>query len=369
MAVRRRSGVRADPLAGPRRRPLYDPRALDALATDPAKVEALAAIVAERQAWLADSLDRYGAVNHLRKANPSCVVVVDMVKSTEMKEQQTQATWLSSLGWMYDTVTAIATEAVPNVDVKYLGDGIMLVFDTDHTTAAVNIAIRIQEAITAASQGIDGAKGVIDFTCSIGISTGEVVGFTTPSGSPDYVGVIVDKAFRLCSAANAKAIWVDTATLGAANTTKITSIFGKAISRAPDQYQGDPQKAPLKGFDHLVAYHEILWDQQLYGVKSATVSAIPDRLRVARPTGLTTPQNTAAPRQAKTERHRGEVTCWRPDKSFGFVRDPLTGEDFHFTPNNLVYPDDTEKLALGKEIAFVAIDSEDSARSGRPSPC
>jgi class 3 adenylate cyclase/cold shock CspA family protein len=302
------------------------------------------------------------------------IVVVDVIDSTAMKEQQAEVTWLNSLGWMYDTVTDIAKKAVPDVAVKYLGDGIMLVVGTDHTTEAVNLAIQVQEAITEAGESNGGGRGVIDFTCSVGISTGAVVGFTTPSGGPDYVGVVVDKAFRLCSAANAKAIFADIATLGAANTMRIRSVFGAAVNRSSDQYQGEVQKAPLKGFHEPVSYHEVAYGQQLYGVKSASVTASTDRLRAAntdRPRAANTdrprdvpavsatpPRHTARPAgkpAGKPERCRGVVRHWDPDQGFGFIHDPLTGEEFHFHPKLLAYPDDAEKLTPNKEVAFIAI--------------
>jgi class 3 adenylate cyclase/cold shock CspA family protein len=287
------------------------------------------------------------------------VIVVDVIDSTAMKEHQPEVTWLNSLGWMYDVVTEIATSAVPDVLVKYLGDGIMLVVGTDHTTDAVNLAIRVQEAITEAGKGSGGAKGVIDFTCSVGISTGEVVGFTTPSGSPDYVGAVVDKAFRLCSHANAQAIFVDTATVGAANTMRIASEFGKVIKRTSDQYTGEVQKALLKGFREPIGYMELLWGQQLYGVKSASVTASTDRLRPT-PTTNPIPAHTLPTNRptGKAERHHGAVTYWNADKGFGFVRDPRAGEEFHFTVRLLAYPEDAEKLTENKEVAFVAIDAQ-----------
>lgn len=296
------------------------------------------------------------------------VVAIDMADSTAMKEQQPQATWLNSLGWMYDTVCGIALEAVPNGDIKYLGDGIMWVVDTDHTTAAVNAVIQIQEAIDKAGKGSGGAKGLIDFTCSAGISTGDVVGFTTPGGSPDYVGTVVDKAFRLCGAASPRAIFVDTPTLGAANMMRIRSSFGSAIGRTSDQYQGDVQRAPLKGIDQPVAYHEILWSQQLYGVKSATMTASADRLRSV-PTSQV-PRRADGPAPATsgpgvTERHRGEITFWRPDKEFGFARDPISGEDFHVSARLFVYRDDVRKMTVGREIAFVALGANDGDKQRR----
>lgn len=291
------------------------------------------------------------------------VATIDIAGSTAWKEQQPQATWLSSLGFFYDNATAIAVESAPDVVVKYLGDGIMFVFDADHTTEAVNAVIRIQEVVNEQSKGSGGAKGAIDFACSAGISTGEVVRFVTPGGHVDFVGTVVDKAFRLCAAASAKAIFVDTPTLGAANMIRISSTFGRAIGRTSDQYQGDVQRAVLKGFDQPVNYHEILWDQQLYGVKSSTVTASTDRLRVV--------ASSAAPRSSEAsaggpprgmERHRGDITTWRPDRDFGFVRDPISGEDFHFTRRHLVYSDDVAKLSPGREVAFVAVGSLDGSK-------
>jgi class 3 adenylate cyclase/cold shock CspA family protein len=283
------------------------------------------------------------------------VASVDMVGATATKESQPQATWLNSLGWLYDRVNGILADVVPDAVVKYLGDGIMFVVDTDRTTEAVNAAIQIQEAINKASQGTGDAAGVVDFACSIGISTGEVVEFLSPHDNLDFVGTVVDKAFRLCAAANAKAIFIDTTTLGAANMIRIAARLGSALGWQPDQYQGDVQRAVLPGFVQPVAYHEIKWDQQLYGVKSETVTASTERLRpaVTRSTPAVGTAGRAVPRTV--ERHRGEITNWRADRGFGFVRDPATGEDFHFSSRLLVYPDDTEKLAPGREVTFAAV--------------
>ena len=123
---------------------------------------------------------------------------------------------------------------------------------------------------------------MVEMTCSIGISSGEIIGSTTPGGAQDFVGAEVDKAFRLCSAANANAIFVDRATLGAANTSRFKSRVGNALGWTREQYLGDTQRTTLKGFAAAVAYHELKWDYQLYGVASAEVTANTDRLSVAR---------------------------------------------------------------------------------------
>jgi class 3 adenylate cyclase/cold shock CspA family protein len=291
------------------------------------------------------------------------IVVVDVNGSTAMKETQPQAAWLPTIGWWYDIVTELAHATVPSVVIKYLGDGIMLVFDVDQATDAVNAAMQIQEAIRDAGRGTGGAMGMVKVTCSVGISSGEVIGFTTPAGGLDFVGAQVDKAFRLCSAANENAIFVDTQTLGAANVTRFNSRVGAALGWASDQYLGDPQKVTLKGFGQPVAYHEIKWDHQLYGVASSEVTASTDRLRPVS-SGRTPAADAASSSAPRTvERHSGEVTCWRPDKGFGFIRDTHSGESFWFCPRRLVYPDSAENLALGMDVAFVAVGTADGKRS------
>lgn len=298
------------------------------------------------------------------------ILFTHQVGSTAAKEQQPEANWLPALGWFYDTVTAIAMSADETVEIKYLDEGIMISFDSDHATDAVNVAVRIQEAINDAHQGRTGAKGTIDFNCSIGISTGSVVSFVTPTGSRDFVGTVVDKARGLCDAASPKAVFVDRATASAANVMRIRSRIGDALGRAPEQYQGDVQRAPLKGFDQPVDYYEILWDQQLHGFKSEAVTRSADRMRVAAAQATTTTPATATrPTAARTvgapphgrgqstpeERHVGEVTCWRREANFGFVRDERTGEDFYFRTSHLVYPEDaTADLNVGATVAFVA---------------
>jgi class 3 adenylate cyclase len=299
------------------------------------------------------------------------VVFIDQVGSTAMKEQQPEAGWLPALGWLYDTVTAIATEADQEAGIKYLGDGIMISFDSDRATDAVNVAIRVQEAIHDANQGRTGAKGVVDFNCSVGVSTGSVVTFLTPAGSRDYVGTVVDKARRLCDAASPKAIFVDRATASAANVMKIVSRLGIALGRAPEQYQGDVQRAPLKGFDQPVEYYEIFWDQQLYGLKSEAVTRSADRMRPASATAAADGQLLVGRLAVKggntlEERHAGVVTCWKRDANFGFVKDPRTEEEFYFRASHMVYPEDAaEALALGTEVVFVASGRVDGEKKRR----
>jgi|SRR5271165_5135223 len=294
------------------------------------------------------------------------VVFIDQVGSTAMKEQQPESGWLPALGYLYDTVTTIAIRINPDAEIKYLGDGIMISFDSDRATEAVNMAIQAQEAINDANQGRAGSKGAVDFNCSVGVSTGPVVAFLTPTGSRDYVGTVVDKARRLCDAASPKGILIDRATAAAANIMRLASRVGGALGRTPEQYQGDVQRVPLKGFDQPVDYYEVFWDQQLHGLKSEGVTSSADRMR---PVVAPVPnQDLAVVRPAGKgttleERHVGEVTCWKPEANFGFIRDQRTGEDFYFRGSHMVYPEDgTESMAVGSRAVFVATGRSDNTR-------
>jgi class 3 adenylate cyclase len=281
------------------------------------------------------------------------ILVVDQVGSTALKESQPQALWLPQLGWYYDTVTGIVLTMIEDALVKYQGDGIMVVCSSDRATEAIKAAIRVQEVIKAANGSRD-TMGAVEFRVSIGIATGPVWGFVTPTGSPDYVGNVVDKAHRLCAAANPQAIFIDRSTGAAANMIRITSEVGEVFGRVPEEYQGDVQRAPLKGFARPVEYYEILWDHRVFGLKSAPVT---ESIRGAEKHTMTAdkPLTPAAPAAARAERHHGEVKVWLDDRGAGFIIDAETDEEFYFNRNSLVYPEDIEKAKTeGARLAFVA---------------
>lgn len=200
------------------------------------------------------------------------IVAIDLTGSTSMKAQQAEASWLTTYAWFFDQ---LRTTVGDGKLVKYLGDGAMAVFSEDHAAEAINWAIRIQETF-AEAQG----KHQIDSACncSIGVATGEVVEFDVFDSSgdaKDYIGTVVDKAFRLCSAANAKAIFVDTDTSDAAAMNRVTSRLGAntAPKRKVQDYLGPENSiSTMKGFSQPVLYHEIFWSDARYGVSSPFVT-------------------------------------------------------------------------------------------------
>ena len=287
----------------------------------------------------------------------------DQVGSTRMKEELPQAGWLPQLGWLYDIVSDATGKYLTAPTVKYLGDGIMVVADDDEATAMVNMAIYVQEALSDAGRAQNGAQAKINFSCTVGIATGEVVGFLTPAGTPDFVGSVVDKARRLCDAASPQAIFVDRGTEQACNMTRLTSRLGSAIGRSTGEYQGDLQRAPLKGFSGPVEYYEVLWGMQLYGLKSNTVTDTANRLQ-SRATAQSTSQPGPMVRQtggpkARSERLQGRVTSMK--EGFAFAKEGTTGEDFHLTRHRFVYGEDYDKVEVGTRLVFTSRTDHPSA--------
>jgi class 3 adenylate cyclase len=206
------------------------------------------------------TLKLYDAVMQPETNIDGTILVVDISNSTIMKEEQAEVAWLGNYAKLFDGVLSCVPES--GQIVKYLGDGIMIFFGEDRQTDAVNTAIRMQESIDYL---ID--KNIINCTCSIGIASGSFKKIPIEDDRFDYLGQVVDRAFRLCSAAMPKAIFADADTIVAANATRIHSEVGKAMKWTAREYVGNIASLQLKGFNRLVEFHEIGWARDRYGVK------------------------------------------------------------------------------------------------------
>ncbi len=252
------------------------------------------------------------------------VVAVDLANSTSMKAQHSEATWLNTYGWFFDLLT---NSNEKGTIIKYLGDGAMAVFPEESAADAINWAIKVQEGIADAQ-----AQNVVPVfcECSIGISFGDVVEFETPDRNKDYIGTVVDRAFRLCSAANAKAIFVDTDSVAAALMMKVQSRIGisTAPKRKPTDYLSPVESVTVKGFTQPVAYYEIFWGSDKYGVRPGFVTKLSQTEVTPKPA----PAEPPSLRPAKTVLWtRGVITSL--NERFGFVT--ANGEDFWFNPDYL----------------------------------
>ena len=254
------------------------------------------------------------------------IVAIDLSNSTSMKIQNPEAKWIPTYEWFFDLLGRTIDPSKGRV-VKYLGDGALAVFGEDYVADGINWAVEIQENILDAQRDVK-----IDCDCSIGMASGKVVEFQTPDGWIDYIGTVVDRAFRLCSAANSKAVFVDTVTVSAAAMTKVKSRFGTITDpqREGSDYQGSEQKITAKGFAQPIRYHEILWSSGPYGVSKEFVS---DQLQSTAPTLLPLPLETKREvPHAESEWNRGTVNMF--NGTYGFIRSG-SGEDFYFNSEYL----------------------------------
>ncbi|HLL48561.1 MAG TPA: adenylate/guanylate cyclase domain-containing protein [Longimicrobiaceae bacterium] len=278
--------------------------------------------------------------------------VVDINDSTQMKERSSEASWIPTYGWFFDLVSQVIQEEGGTV-VKYLGDGVLAVFGEDDAARAINSAIKIQEHISD-----DNESRRINLTCSIGIAYGEVAEFSTLETGSDYLGQTVDRAFRLCSAANAKAIFIDSETVSAAAMNRVQSRVGLALKRRVADYQGPTEKIAIKGFAAPVHYHEIWWAVDRYGVSTGFVT---------NETGTQAPSIAGSQRPAPPARGpelewlHGYVKRWGQNAEFGFI---TTGEeDFYFNVSYLFHS--APSLEEGKRVVFAPLDALDKGKSRR----
>ena len=109
---------------------------------------------------------------------------------------------------------------------------------------------------------------------------------------------------------------------------------------------GEAEKISVKGVPVPVAYREVMWGRQLFGIRSGFVTnstPAPDNIETL-PVLIRLPDNT---------RKVGTVKYFDTAKSFGFIVSD-DGEDFFVASSRLVYPEDVEHLTPGKRVAFIA---------------
>jgi len=282
------------------------------------------------------------------------IMFVDMQNATDAKSADVEAKWLTQTGFVYDAVVRAMLLAGAGQIVKFLGDGVMVHYGDDHTTAAINDAIAIQEAI---QRGVDAKQ--VQVAVSIGLATGELVAFDSPSGTRDYLGLTVDRASRLCAAASAQAVFVDAATVASAQMNRVLSEVGKVLRRSIEEYHGQLQRTPLKGFPEPVPYHEILWGPQYFGLKSDVMTATVGPSRPAGVIGSVAPRPvTAAAKARPPKAQRGTVKRALPDrKAFIDGDDGVT----YFTDGRYAVSGDDD-LCDGDVVWFVVLPSPGDSR-------
>jgi class 3 adenylate cyclase/cold shock CspA family protein len=226
-----------------------------------------------------------------------------VAEAASLRVREPETIWLSTYAWFLDALAE-------NVDhegsfVKAWGDGALYVFERDHAAEAINAAILIQEALTAGN-----VARKVECNATIGLAGGELVRFTTPAGSVDYVGSAVDRAVSLAGVALPKAVLADAPTLSAVAIGRVRSRAGETRQppRTPEEYIGKPQRLSLAGLPIALEFQEICWDQP----GSAPRFRVP--AIVAPNTGAVDESGALA-----GERQSGTVRRWDKKKGQGFI--------------------------------------------------
>jgi len=266
-----------------------------------------------------------------------------------MKEKETEATWLTTFGWFFDTIENHIHDSGGTI-VKYLGDGAMAFYHIDSVAKAINAAIKIQEDIDVANH-----DNTVSISCTIGISQGKMRTFKTQkNGGTDYIGNVVDKAARLSGVASPKAIFADDNTINAAVMPQVSSKRGSLSQWEAKDYIGSQQQIMLKGFSRSVKYYEIRWGDQAYGVKSQYATDI------AKETDIQTPPIPQGREREHEKTHTknkkiGTVYSLREDIGCSFIRDGLTNQEY-YTDNRFVIVGSIP-LANDAQVFFLEKDS------------
>ncbi|MFE3054820.1 adenylate/guanylate cyclase domain-containing protein [Nocardia sp. NPDC059239] len=288
---------------------------------------------------------------------------VDMRNSAGQKFEKSTMAWLSEFLKMF----RILDECRAGMQVlsvsRPMGDGGMVVVDSDHAHQLLNMGIEFMERITEAASAKDGHPiGEIDIAMSIGFATGSAFRYRLEEGGVDHLSPVCDRASRLCSAASAHAILVDGDTVDAANMRSVHSKLGIILHRTPEEYRGPRERVPLQGIPDPVEYHEIFYGASLFGLRASAVTEVTRTPRAASvssaPAGRIVVSSTTAasqppPAGAAAGQRVGRVKQWFADRGFGFITD-LAGTDFHISSRAVFYEDDVECLSSsGTEVVFL----------------
>ncbi|MEU2106369.1 cold shock domain-containing protein [Nocardia sp. NPDC019255] len=294
------------------------------------------------------------------------VAFVDMRNGAGQKFEKSTLAWLSEFLKMFRIINSCRTELTVLSVSKPEGDGVMVVVDSDHAHLLLNMCIAIMEQVTEAAAPRDGQpKGEIDISVAMGLATGKAFRYRPEEGGVDHLSPVCDRAARLCSAASAHAILVDTNTVDTANMSRVQSKLGGFLHRTPEQYRGQRERVQLKGIPDPVEYHEIFYGQTLYGLRASAVTEVTGTTRppASTPTLKTVPVSATA--TATTEQRNGKVKVWYPDRGYGFITDPA-GEDFHVSARAVFYEDDCHHLSVtGAEVVFLTAPPVTEGKSRR----
>ena len=204
---------------------------------------------------LKDSISIGKKLNNI--TTETVVLFADLCDSVEIKEKQGffEGMYLSRIH------NEIVTEIIHRMEgkvVKYIGDCVMARFDYESqkeiNAASINTSIQINEALEKHNNEYR-KNASFKLKTKIGISIGKVIDFY----GNDPHGTCVDLAARLQSIAKPSQVLISSRLQSLVNAGDVTSKYGEASNRKPEEYFKGPHNEKLKGFSDLQGYYEVCW--------------------------------------------------------------------------------------------------------------
>lgn len=127
---------------------------------------------------------------------------------------------------------------------------------------------------------------------------------------------------------------------------KVESTRGKAAHRKPAEYHSGEESVRLKGFAEPINYHEIVWSETPFGVRSSVVTRIVQEEKEPQ----RSVEHPLRPPVSPREWMLGRVVNWNEDAGRGFIRADGEEADRFVLKHWLV---SGESLSPGMRIAFL----------------
>jgi class 3 adenylate cyclase/cold shock CspA family protein len=260
------------------------------------------------------------------------IVLKDLASA---KQKDTESSWIAMTGRLLDVVLE-STDCEARESVRCLPSGVRVVFVEDEAVAAVNSAIRVQEALSDAS---DDDRPIL--RVSMGIASGEIARVDLPGTEAQDLGAVLDRSCDMAEAAAWRAILVDRPTLALLRNGGFSSRAGETQSprRSVDEYEGPAGHCKLPQCPDDVEYREIFWDTQLYGLSAPAPPEIENPETAASP----------APDGGAPERLIGTVRRWSRERGQGLILSNQ-GESFYVDRRYIV---SGASLEPGTRVFFV----------------
>ena len=154
--------------------------------------------------------------------------------------------------------------------VKYIGDAVMVRFDTTNketrnaSTDAINAAVKIQEAFRDKNYGI--INELHQYRTRIGISIGVTADL---EANNDAYGLCVDIAARLQSLSKPEQILVSHSLIGSADLDALDFKMNSFLNKKPVELISGKKKIKLKGVQEPQDVCEVMWDGKRRGIATS----------------------------------------------------------------------------------------------------